>query len=401
MEQWVSLFRNTLTDRDLVVFDQRGVGYSQPSLNCPEAEDPFYKNLEENLTTVEEDNLFTHAIQACRDRLIENGVNLAAYTSAANAHDVEDLRKALGISQWNLFGISYGTRLALTVMRDFPDGVRSVILDSVYPPQVDLYAEVAVNGERALNLVFNRCMADPACNQAYPELKQVFYDLVDQLDAHPVSISLFRPIKGDRYEFLMNGDRLINTTFDLLYNTESISRLPGLIYGFRDSDWDKLRQAGGFLPFMNDFWSEGMYHSIQCGEEASFGSLQDIMTANAVVTPRFRDAFNNGSIFQTCAVWEYTSALLVENEPVVSDIPVLILAGDNDPITPPAWSKSAAENLTSAQYLEFPGFGHGVVGSGTDNGLCSKKIVGAFLANPKASLDSSCISEFKPYFETK
>ena len=101
-----------LQDRDLVLLDQRGTGYSLPTLNCPEMEQAVQD-----------------ATQACRDRLVEEGVDLQAYSSVENAADVADLRVALGYDEWNLYGISYGTRLALTVMRDHPEGVRSVVLE--------------------------------------------------------------------------------------------------------------------------------------------------------------------------------------------------------------------------------------------------------------------------------
>lgn len=126
---------------------------------------------------------------------------MRAYTTASNAADVEDLVWVLGYKEWNLYSSSYGTKLALTVMRDFPAGVRSVILDSTFPPQADLFATLAVNGERALKLVFENCAADPACSQAYPGLEGVFYDLVNQLDVQPVILSIFNPEPGSTLFF--------------------------------------------------------------------------------------------------------------------------------------------------------------------------------------------------------
>jgi len=124
VESWLEI--PYLGDRDLILLDQRGTGYSLPSLNCPEVE------AGEEEVEAGEDN----GTEACRDRLIDEGVDLQAYNSAENAADVADLRVALEYDEWNLYGISYGTRLALTVMRDHPEGVRSVIIDSVYPPEV-------------------------------------------------------------------------------------------------------------------------------------------------------------------------------------------------------------------------------------------------------------------------
>ena len=161
-----------LQDRDLILFDQRGTGYSEPTLNCPEAEQG-------------EDN----ATQACHDRLVSQGVNLQAYNSAENAADVADLQVALGYDEWNLYGISYGTRLALTVMRDHPEGVRSVVIDSVYPPEVNSWEEYGQNTADEFNKLFQGCAADAQCNDAYPDLEQTFYTTVDQLNAEPAQYS--------------------------------------------------------------------------------------------------------------------------------------------------------------------------------------------------------------------
>ena len=118
----------------------------------------------------------------------------AAYNSAENAADVADLRRALGVSEWNLYGVSYGTRLALTIMRDQPEGVRSAILDSVCLPQADHYAEMAGNAERAFDLLFNSCAEDDACAEAFTDLETVFWDLVNHLDTQPVVFSIRHPL---------------------------------------------------------------------------------------------------------------------------------------------------------------------------------------------------------------
>ncbi len=123
-----SPFYDILSQRDLILFDQRGVGYSLPSLNCPEVDDQTYQDLSLNLSREEAQLHSVHSYQACHDRLVQDGKNLEAFTSAASAADVNDLLLALEYEKWNLLGVSYGTRLALTVMRDFPEGVRSVIL---------------------------------------------------------------------------------------------------------------------------------------------------------------------------------------------------------------------------------------------------------------------------------
>jgi pimeloyl-ACP methyl ester carboxylesterase len=366
-------------------------------------ENQFYQDLTQNLTREEAQHHHTQAMQACHARLIKEGRNLAAYTSAANAADVNDLRAALGYTEWNLYGVSYGTRLALTVMRDYPHGVRSAILDSADPPQVEVEAEMAGNAERALHLLFERCAADATCNAAYPELKTAFYETVAQLDTTPITLTLTRSKTGQTYEAVVNGDRLIVDVFQLLYFTEALPHVPALIYELHEARGAyMLRQFLNEMAFLNDYLSEGMSASVQCDEEVNFTSPQAVATASATMFSRLRDAIHQQFVFPdlaTCAEWR-TKPAAIENQPVASDIPTLILAGDNDPITPPAWGQLAAQTLSQSHFFEFRWVGHGVLGAGVW-GSCSQSMVSAFLADPHSAPDSTCLSKLKVFFVTK
>jgi pimeloyl-ACP methyl ester carboxylesterase len=173
--------------------------------------------------------LSNQALLECRERLASEGVNLAAYNSAENAADLNDLRRALGLAAWNLYGISYGTRLALTAIRDFPQGLRSVVIDSVYPPQVSLFADIPANGARAFGVLFDECAADAICAAAYPNLGSVFFDLVDRFNTDPVTFKV-KLHSGETYDVLLNGDGLMGLTFQSLYATSLLPYLPRLIF---------------------------------------------------------------------------------------------------------------------------------------------------------------------------
>jgi pimeloyl-ACP methyl ester carboxylesterase len=321
-----------------------------------------------------------------------------AYTSRANAADVDDLRTALGYPEWNLYGTSYGTRLALTVMRDYPNGVRSAVLDSICLPQADHYAELAASVERAFDLLFERCAASVTCAEAFPEMETVFYDLVAQADANPVTLKLNRPSTGESYDMVMNGNRLISSFFNLLYSAEAIPQLPDLIYELHEGHWDALANRIRWSQFMNDSLSEGMWLSVECGEEAPFSSPGAVETASERVLPRIREAMHFQPAFAMCEVWDAGEAQPLEREPVVSDVPTLILAGAFDPIHPPAWGEWAAETLSRAQFVEFPGFSHGALWAWVEGEACSRNIRGAFLADPTSTLDTSCLAALKPVF---
>jgi pimeloyl-ACP methyl ester carboxylesterase len=234
--QFGVLFGPLLKNNDLILFDQRGTGYSQPVLDCPEYNQLVLDTLDQYLSIKEAEEVSNAALLKCRDRLIKDGVNLAVYNSAQNAADIEALRQALNLSQINLYGISYGTRLALTMMRDFPQGIRSVTLDSVLPPQEDLYATTVTNGARALNALFDACAADAACNAAYPNLRQTFFDLKQRLDDAPVTFPVTVP-DGSKQDMLLNGDSLVGLVFQGMYATSLLPAVPRLIVDIRDGNY--------------------------------------------------------------------------------------------------------------------------------------------------------------------
>jgi pimeloyl-ACP methyl ester carboxylesterase len=398
IEYWLMLSGRIRGERDAIFFDQRGVGFSEPSLNCPEAEEGWFDDWTLDIRQKELNENYNQALEACYQRLITEGRNLNAYNSEANAADVDDLRRALGYKQWNLYGSSYGTRLALTVMRDYPEGVRSVILDSAYPPQVDYFVELANNFQRALELVFEGCAADASCSERYPRLETVFYETVDQLDQTPLRLRMRRPRTGKNYEVVLNGDRMILVTREMLYHTHLIPTIPRMIYRLSEGSAAGLFDTLGMLIFFDDYWSEGMCYATECGEEAPFGSPELIDAANAAVAPRLLEAVNGLGLYLACDGWTVEAKGELENQTVVSDIPTLILAGELDPVTPPSWGQAAAEELSKSQYLEFPGFGHGVMGSGHDSGACSFQVVKDFLKEPETEVDGSCAGEFELVF---
>ncbi len=265
---------------------------------------------------------------------------------------------------------------------------------------------MANNAERALNLLFDRCAADALCNNAYPELKTIFYETVERLDSKPITLHLTHPTTGLDYTLVMNGDRFIGDIFTLLYFTDALPNLPRLISDLHEGRSDNMdSQMKQFLSrsvFQGDYFSEGMYTSVQCYDDLSFSSPESVTTANATVSPRLRDTFPalQGPFFEICSIWGSEQAPGIENQPVVSDIPTLILAGDNDPITPPAWGQLAAETLRNSHYFEFRGVGHGVWGAGLW-GSCSRNMVSAFLADPLSMPDSTCLDDLKIFFVTE
>lgn len=381
-------FRPFIGDRDLIMFDQRGTGYSEPGLACPEVIDAYLRGFEREVDPLDTGLLDFEALVDCQARLAADG-NLGAYHSAASAADLADLRGVLGIDVWNLYGISYGTRLALTVMRDYPDGVRSVVLDSTYPLQVDLYADTPGNADRAFRALFDGCAADTACRSAYPNLEAVFYELVAELNGDPVRIPVLYPDTGRIYHVWISGYTVIDSLFNWLYDTTIIPDLPRIIFNMHGGDYSTLSDSIRDSFYNLTGFSEGMYYSVQCYEEVPFMDNPRAQQVFEQIDERLKDYFRGARFGMrlACEVWDIAEAATVENEPVRSDIPTLVLAGEYDPITPPDWGALASMTLPHSYFYSFPGFGHGVAVAGD----CPMAMTLDFLRDPLLPPDASCL----------
>ncbi len=384
--QFDAIFGPFAAKRDVILFDQRGTGYSQPAFDCPELKQEAIDTLDQNLNIDQSAALSAKAAAQCHDRLVKTGANFAMYNSAQNAADVEALRQALGYNQVNLYGISYGTRLALETLRDFPKGIRSVVIDGILPPHADLYAQTPTNGRQAIEALFKTCTADAACNQNYPNLAQVLSDLKTKLDNDPIKFEVVLH-SGDKKEALLNGDSLINTLFQGLYITSLIPIFPRMIYDARDGNYDMLAGLTAIEIAQLDDISYGMYFSVQCHDEIPF------MDANALDTsikqnPEFAALADKSSV-QTCKVWNVPPAPATENQPVSSDVPTLVFSGEFDPITPPAYGQEAAQTLSKSFFFQLPKAGHGASASED----CPRNMAIAFFNDPTQKPDDACLSD--------
>jgi pimeloyl-ACP methyl ester carboxylesterase len=375
-----------LERRDFILFDQRGTGYSLPRLDCPERNALTATLLSGTLTDEQAMQAIVDAFRQCRDRLTAQGIDLSAYNSAASAADLNDLRLALGYGQLNLYGVSYGTRLALTVMRDFPGVVRSALLDSTYPLEVNLYTALAPNAERAFNVFFDDCAADPACSSAYPNLRTDFYALVDRLNASPTTVYL--SVGGSEVPVALTGDLLIDVLFVGLYNPYVAARMPKMIYQIPQGEYSILRDR--LSLYFDTSSALGMGTSVQCAEEIPFNAGNEAFLAAQGVHPAIAAFFPQSVqyLFTVCQEWTTAPPDPRENQSVASDIPTLVLAGAFDPITPPAWGRRTAGHLSNSYYFEFPGNGHWV----TRSSRCALSMALEFWDNPSVPPDFSCLS---------
>jgi pimeloyl-ACP methyl ester carboxylesterase len=377
-------------EREIVLVEQRGTQYSTPFLQCEQIHQLKLDLLDENLADQEEEALKLDAWTACREQFVASGVDLAAYNSVENAADIIAVADALGYDQVNLYGGSYGSLLAQHIMRDYPERVRGAILDAVSPLRHEpnmLYKAHAT--DRSLRLLFTRCQQDAACNETYPDLEQVYFDLVDRLNADPATLQLRNPETGEAFDLLLTGDRLVAQTRDLLYVTAILPDLPGAIYDMADGDFSLLELIQSQAMFQLNL-ADGMYNSVICTELADF-TIADMADAEGLypeVAEVVEDLIDE-VMLQPCQVWGVEHLGNQMAEPVAGDMPTLFLSGEFDPTVPPHLSEVAAEKLTNAYLYTFPGVGHSLLGGSP----CANAMMLAFLDNPTRAPDASCLEE--------
>lgn len=379
-----SNYSTLIFHHDVIMFDQRGTGYSTPSLKCPELIALQSSSSAGGAQTYEQ------AAQTCYNRLVSQGIDLNGFNTLQNAADVADIIHALGYQQMTLYGVSYGTRLALTTMRLYPSVVRATVLDSVYPPERNRN-DLPSDAQRVFTVLFQGCAKDPNCNAKYPNLQTVFYNLVDQLNAHPISFSTEDFTTGKRYTVQFAGDDLIGWTFSALYATTIIPYIPQTIFQIKAHNYTQLATLYGELVF-DDTFSDGMFYSAECSEDWPFLTKQDITISEKNITPQIAKVFgqeDEEQEYAICQFWKVQQVPASQKQPVVSSIPTLIVTGEYDPITPPANGKEVATTLSHSYFLEFPGQGHGQQYSSS----CSNQIISAFYDNPDQQPDSSCINQ--------
>lgn len=375
------------TTRDIVLLEQRGTLYSQPSMICPEIIDETIQTLDQDLSVEESLKAYEEAVLKCHDRLISQEINLSAYDSLENASDINSLRIALGYDQINLYGISYGTLLALHTIQNHPEGIRSVILDAVVPTQINFILESPQSQKRAFDQLFSACASNGDCSENYPNLEDLFWNTIAQLNDQPADIIITDFDNGKNYPARLNGDTFRSTIFQMLYVTEIIPFLPHVIYEGSVGKFDFLQRILSLL-IIDRTMSYGMYYSVLCAEDADF-AVADIHLDGLPPEIAQYEKENILSFLRICQLWNVQPLGGAADLPVSSVIPTLILNGEYDPITPPYFGKEAAKTLKNSYVVTFPNGGHGAAMSGK----CQDQIILDFLDDPLKRPETSCIDE--------
>lgn len=383
-------------ERDIVLVEQRGIGDSLPSLHCEAgaqfAQEMFGQNPpDDELITLEQ-----AVLSECYQQWIDQDIDLSAYNSLENAADFPLVMDALGYEQFNFYGVSYSSALGQHLLRDHGDRLRSVVLDSVVPLEVSFMATYGPTIERAFSKLFAACAADTTCNANFPDLEARFYALVDDYNAEPVMFTFENPyVPGTTIEAPVSGDFIILALYQQLYNFGALDTLPAsldaLITGtdtYFIEQYVAPQRVGALLAI------SGMSNSVICSEFDV--SAADVQNDN-LDHPQIMAAMDTYLSYQdACAVWPVDSLPDSAFQPVTSDVPVLLLSGDFDPITPPSGAELVAQYLTHHYAYTFPGVGHSVF----SNSACARSVMEQFLTEPTQEPDASCIDDLTVTFAT-
>lgn len=391
IDTYQSILRNDelRTSRDIVLFDQRGTGKSQPSLRCSETYDLAVRTAELRMTYTETSRASEEALVACRDRLISSGVDLAAFDSIENARDIDDVRRALGYDKIDLYGVSYGSELAQHAMREIPAALRTVVLDAVAPVNGSFLTDAAHSEDRALTAFFSACAADATCAADYPNLETTYLDLVAELDRRPLHIRVDDPNTGSTYSVPLDGASLQEIFFQLLYSKEMLPLLPKLVDDLKRGDVGLAGNLTSLFAFDRSV-AQGMYFSVICADDAVPAETPDMSDLRPQIAERAAQDFT--SLRRICRTWAVDPLPAAANEPVRSAIPTLLLNGAFDPITPPQNGVAVAAALENAYVFTFTNTAHGAFP--TDP--CATNIVRRFLAQPDDRPDHDCIRAAAP-----
>lgn len=366
--------------RHVIFMDQRGTGGSH-RLACE-----FPEDLDASLAA-------DPAVQTqqAKDCLASLDADVSQYTTTVAAGDIEALRQAIGAPKLNLYGGSYGTRMAQEYARQHPEAVRSIILDAVVPPELALGSEHSVNLEAALKAILARCAGQPACAEAFGDPYRRLYELRDQVRATPLPVSSRDPATNAAREMTLDESAVAVIARLFAYSPETAALMPLLIdEALKGRPQSLVAQASLVYDSLTGMINHGMQLSVICAEDAARLGNRDedanLILGNSLV----------GVTLAQCAVWPKGPVSKGFNEPLETDTPVLLLSGEFDPVTPPRYGEQVLASKGNARHLVGKGQGHILLTRG-----CMPRLAAEFVdkLDPKG-LDASCLDSLgaSPFF---
>ncbi|MFP5390770.1 MAG: alpha/beta fold hydrolase [Gammaproteobacteria bacterium] len=363
-------FRRARATRDIVFIDQRGTGKSG-RLACNTPDDVLDLS----------DAQYQSALRACIARLNRP---LDKYTTANAARDIDQVRRVLGYASVNLWGGSYGTRLAQVYARMFPASTRSLVLDGVAAPDQVIPAG-GRDGQAALELLFRQCAQDAACHKAYPNLEAEFDTVAQRVASGSVKVRMADPRTAEPRDVQLTQAHFLGTVHNVLYNALDGRRLPFLIHSAFEGRWAPFVARRNINTDVSTDANPAMvlYLAVICAEDMPRMTAQ-LRTEDAHGS--FMGIDRIDKLAAMCKVAGVPPARYGPPSPIAA--PTLLLSGALDPVTPPHRAQSAARMMARAQHLVAANAGHGVSQLG-----CTPRLLREFLDHPAQPVDAKCLSE--------
>lgn len=364
--------------RDLIFFDYRGTGFSEPEL-CDHIQDSLaaFANASSQDISIRENSLY----KKCKETLLNREVSLSDFTSFQLAADAEAIKKALEIEEWNIYGVSYGTTVALNLLRNFPLNIKSVILDSPFPPNAP-WVDFVRPFDTCFNALESTVSKDSVSAKIFPSLRKDYVKAVSRLNKKPAELS---NEKNRTHKY--TGDAFAWSIWSAMLSPKSIPYVPLAIQEVANGNDSVLRQwsIAFSSPDAHGKFSESQSHAILCFE----GRPQKLEDTEESLTRNYPDfaSFNSGYNTQLCDVWRPEIANKEIFAPVVSDIPVLILSGEFDPVCPPLFGAITAKTLINSTLIIVPAASHAAIHADD----CLRKIANDFFLNPNKKPVTQCV----------
>jgi len=387
-----------LDDRDFILIEQRGNFYAQPHLDCPEWSKANYESNLPDFDTSKYDSLFTEAAKSCKDRFIKKGVDLNGYNTNEIAADINDLVTVLDIKEYNLLTISYSTKIAQVLLRDYPERIRSVVMDSPLPLEVNYDEEGLGNLIQSVEKLLSDCESDNNCNKAFPDIKQRFLDYLQEKTNQPLVVTIENPTSGKLETCYLKGKDLI-TVFTYA-STGDIINIPFEINKLLNNDLTSVKEQLSYLfREPGNGAGLGMRLSVWCAEEHPFNSQEKIVSE----TKKYPQVEGlSPAVFEKeiCDIWGVKQVPKIENQPIKSNVPILLINGEYDNETPVKWAESMKNNLANSYHLIFKAWKH----TPTTNwgNQCAMQAANDFFNNPNVKPTPDCFAEINsPEFKTE
>ena len=388
IEYWLDWSAQVGWRGGMVLYDQRGVGLSRPALDCPELHAARRALLPLPLPMEESYRRVQAATMACHERLLAEGVDLGRFTTRHNARDAIDLMRAMGLDQWDLYGVSYGSRVALEMMRLAPEHLRAVVLDSVYPPEVNAELSDAWLLHRALALYTRICELAEQCSDSPEAMAAELEEAMQRVERELIRLSVREPGDGRDLAVVYDRQDFAWLLFEAMYQWDAIPRLPGSVRAVAEGRLDSHLRGliqDSVSTLLDDSISDPVATSVDCHDAGPVS--REAAEAQLRLYPDVAGYKALDWDYHACRFWASDHADEVFRSPVTARVPTLLLAGEFDPVTPPEWAELAADSLESASVFVFPAIGHGVL----DSHMCATALISAFFEDPDSPRPPECL----------